>query len=161
MSQEDTSPCLSTAGEAATIERDHSSSSFMTPEEEEAAGQSSHASSYHLQQTEVAQQQDWQTQTRIVSLETATGEGGSGTGPEREQQQPELTSYESSSASKIVKSCTAQSLDPKCISTADVDPDFVLDYRPETVEIPESPRLLSPSKLYLNRQQQVRKSQTR
>ena len=35
-------------------------------------------------------------------------------------------------------------LDPSEISTAHVDPDFVLSYTPETVDVPESPKLLSP-----------------
>lgn len=35
-------------------------------------------------------------------------------------------------------------LDVNTISTAHVDPDFALSYKPETVQVPDSPKLLSP-----------------
>jgi hypothetical protein len=55
---------------------------------------------------------------------------------------------------------SSRSLDPNAISTADVDPDFLLDYRPETVDFPESPRLLSPSSLHITSRQQQQVSLT-
>lgn len=42
------------------------------------------------------------------------------------------------------KSHSPYLLDASKISTAHVDPDFVLSYTPETVDLPESPKLLSP-----------------
>lgn len=58
-----------------------------------------------------------------------------------------LTVVHQTTTSSLHPSSSTQ-LDPKVISTADVDPDFLLQYQPETVDFPESPR-------FFNRRQQL------
>ena len=159
-SQEDNSP-------ESVVE---SSSSYITPEDEERkeVGQSHHHHHHHEQEKEgkkeVRHESEIEQQEHQQSVGCSPGEGGSSShallldpssSSDATSRQAGVKSQDSClpPSPRLAPDTSSRSLDPRSISTADVDPDFVLDYRPETVDFPESPRLLSPSSLHIKGRQ--------
>ena len=149
---------MSLCPEASREESSSSSTSFITPEDEETTTEQEVGQPLHDQ--EVKRRLQERLQHQKTSLVEPSSEGVTTSSLLSIQDSKVDENHQISESSCLLQTprpasnTSCRSLDPKSISTADVDPEFLLDYRPETVDFPESPRILSPSSLHVTSRQQ-------